>query len=413
MNIQKTIITALLTLSLTSCSSVPTALVSVVPPEKRVDENTLDRSIEEGFVSEAFDEAYSDFTGRTSEKVLMKDGNVCYSPLSLWYALALASEGASGETKTEIDSLLTGGRGIAETDPANLRLRLAALLGNRPQTTLEIANSVWSASGLKEGYAQTAAERYFSECYDVKSFDSSTAKSMSDWVSDKTKGTLKPEFNFGEGDLPEMIAILNAVYFKDEWTDKFEKSANTDDVFHSPDGDITATYMHRGTQGGWTTGDGWVKASLGLKGSSMSFVLPTGEKTIRELLGANGLDALLNGGEGHSGDINWSLPKFSYDTDLDFTKTLKSLGCEKMFADDAEFGNMSDISPLYVSSVRGGTHIAVDEKGVTASAYTSIIYCGAMPPSETLDMRLDRPFLWTITVDGTIVFVGIVSNPTA
>ena len=177
MNIHKTIITALLTLSLTSCSSVPTALVSVVPPEKRVDENTLDRSIEEGFVSEAFDEAYSDFTGRTSEKVLMKDGNVCYSPLSLWYALALASEGASGETKTEIDSLLTGGRGIAETDPANLRLRLAALLGNRPQTTLEIANSVWSASGLKEGYAQTAAERYFSECYDVKSFDSSTANS--------------------------------------------------------------------------------------------------------------------------------------------------------------------------------------------------------------------------------------------
>ena len=268
-------------------------------------------------------------------------------------------------------------------------------------------------SGLKEGYAKSAAEKYFSECYKVPSFDSSTAKKMSDWVSDKTKGTLKPDFDFGKGDLPEMIAILNTVYFGDEWTDKFEKSNNTDDVFHSPDGDITATYMHRGTQGGWTTGDGWVKASLGLKGSSMSFVLPTGEKTIRELLEENGLDALLNGGEGHSGDITWSLPKFSYDTDLDFNDTLRSLGCEKMFSNDAEFQDMMDAAPLYISSVKGGTHIAVDEKGVTASAYTAIMYCGAMPPSEKLDMRLDRPFLWTITVDGTVLFVGIVSNPAA
>lgn len=413
MNIPKTIITALLTLSLTSCSSVPTALVSVVPPEKLVDEKTLELSREEGFISDAFDEAYDDFTGRTSEKVLMKDGNVCYSPLSLWYALALASEGASGETKTEIDSLLTGGREIAETDPANLRLRLAALLGNYDQTTLRIANSVWSASGLKEGYAKSAAEKYFSECYNVPAFNSDTAKSMSDWVSDKTKGTLKPDFDFGKGDLPEMIAILNTVYFGDEWTDKFEKSNNTDDVFHSPDGDITATYMHRGNQGGWTTGDGWVKASLGLKGSSMSFVLPTGEKTIRELLEENGLDTLLNGGEGHSGDINWSLPKFSYDTDLDFNDTLRSLGCEKMFSNDAEFQDMMDVAPLYISSVKGGTHIAVDEKGVTASAYTAIIYCGAMAPSEKLDMKLDRPFLWTITVGGTVLFVGIVSNPAA
>lgn len=70
-------------------------------------------------------------------------------------------------------------------------------------------------------------------------------------------------------------------------------------------------------------------------------------------------------------------------------------------------------APLYISSVKGGTHIAVDEKGVTASAYTAILYCGAMLTTEKLDMRLDRPFLWTITVDGTVLFVGIVSNPAA
>ena len=145
----------------------------------------------------------------------------------------------------------------------------------------------------------------------------------------------------------------------------------------------------------------------------MSFVLPTGEKTIRELLEENGLDALLNGGEGHSGDITWSLPKFSYDTDLDFGETLRSLGCGKMFTEDAEFQDMMDAAPLYVSSVKGGTHIAVDEKGVTASAYTAILYCGAMLTTEKLDMRLDRPFLWTITVGGTVLFVGIVSNPAA
>lgn len=82
-----------------------------------------------------------------------------------------------------------------------------------------------------------------------------------------------------------------------------------------------------------------------------------------------------------------------------------------MFTEDAEFQDMMDVAPLYVSSVKGGTHIAVDEKGVTASAYTAIMYCGAMLTTEKLDMKLDRPFLWTITVDGTVLFVGIVSNP--
>lgn len=80
----------------------------------------------------------------------------------------------------------------------------------------------------------------------------------------------------------------------------------------------------------------------------MSFVLPTGEKTIRELLEENGLNTLLNGGEGHSGDITWSLPKFSYDTDLDFNDTLRSLGCEKMFSNDAEFQDMMT-SPRSIS----------------------------------------------------------------
>ena len=36
-----------------------------------------------------------------------------------------------------------------------------------------------------------------------------------------------------------------------------------------------------------------------------------------------------------------------------------------------------------------------------------------MLTTEKLDMRLDRPFLWTITVGGTVLFVGIVSNPAA
>ena len=56
---------------------------------------------------------------------------------------------------------------------------------------------------------------------------------------------------------------------------------------------------------------------------------------------------------------------------------------------------------------------AVNEKGVTAAAFTWIPAAGAAPPPETeINFVLDRPFLFVVeSRDGLPVFAGIVNTP--
>ena len=39
------------------------------------------------------------------------------------------------------------------------------------------------------------------------------------------------------------------------------------------------------------------------------------------------------------------------------------------------------------------------------------MYYGAAMPVDTADMRMDRPFLYTLEYGGVIIFAGIVDDP--
>ena len=70
--------------------------------------------------------------------------------------------------------------------------------------------------------------------------------------------------------------------------------------------------------------------------------------------------------------------------------------------------------PVYLSGIRQQAHIALDEKGVEAAAFTQIQYSGAaMAKEEVVELILDRPFLYGIRYQGNLVFMGICRNPAA
>lgn len=66
----------------------------------------------------------------------------------------------------------------------------------------------------------------------------------------------------------------------------------------------------------------------------------------------------------------------------------------------------------FVSEVQQNTHIAIDENGVEAAAFTEVRYVGSAPPQGRVDMIFDRPFIYGITAEnGTLLFVGVCENP--
>ena len=68
----------------------------------------------------------------------------------------------------------------------------------------------------------------------------------------------------------------------------------------------------------------------------------------------------------------------------------------------------------FISGINQETHIAIDENGVEASAFTQIDYAGAAMPEGRAEMILNRPFIYAVTTsNGMILFVGICNNPVA
>ena len=69
---------------------------------------------------------------------------------------------------------------------------------------------------------------------------------------------------------------------------------------------------------------------------------------------------------------------------------------------------------MWVDQVKQIARVTVDEQGVEAAAVTLMAEAGEGPPPEDPTicvMDLDRPFLFLIKAEGTVLFVGAVENP--
>ena len=406
-----------------SCAGTAKPLAALELPKKAVDFDSIRAMRKEYPVTDEFLGALDDFAGRTAE-LLMREGNINYSPLSLYLALSLAELGGA-DCDALIDLLgadsfagitTSVGYGTEEstlTLPSDRTEALAdqcsklwvRLCRSGEFTELEIADSVWSSVGIRQDFAEKAASCYYAEC-----FDSLSPDEMSAWIKKHTKGTLAPELEL----LPDQVlSIINTVYFKGEWTDRFDSSRTESGIFHAPDGDVSADFMQRNANGGFRRGENFTTASLGLKDNgSMTIVLPDEGTDIRELLEKEGLIRLIEGGESKSGDIIWYFPKFSFDCEFSVKELLTGLGVGELFDENSGTAkNITDFEPVTLGDIRQGTHIAVDERGVTASAFTELMYYGAAMPVDTADMRMDRQFLYTLEYGGVIIFAGIVDDP--
>ena len=83
--------------------------------------------------------------------------------------------------------------------------------------------------------------------------------------------------------------------------------------------------------------------------------------------------------------------------------------------DKADFSPLFQYSevPAFLSDVQQGSRVAIDEQGVTATAFTAMrMYGAAKPPEEKIDFVLNRPFVFVICgISGDPLFIGVVNQP--
>lgn len=398
------------------------------------DYEAWNRLLDENRISDSFEGALSQFAFQSGSRVLAaEEGNVSYSPLSLYYAMAIAGCGADGETESQIlESLGVDDQSQLAKEGKKL-YQWMTYYGQKKKLEYErygegdykgevrLGNSLWISDQmkLKEDYQKRMASQFFASSYQVDFTGKEAGEKMSDWISRQTNGVLTPSL---QPDSDTIMAIVNTLYFYGGWRTPFAAGKTADDSFTKGDGSkVTVPFMNRvDMMGSFRRGDGYTVSALDTNNDcSMVLVLPDQGRSVEEFLNTpEKLKEVLTADQEQwqSGEVTWKVPKFSFGSSMKLVELLKSMGVKNMFLpEQAEFGRISD-TPLYVSDIIQETHIGIDEEGVEGAAYTMMAMAAGsamIKEKPKADMILDRPFLYGIRDErtGTWLFLGVCRNP--
>lgn len=353
------------------------------------------------------------------------DSNLFVSPLSMAMALGMTYNGAAGATAEGMARALElEGLTLDEVN-RSYRDLIALLRGLDPGVTFEIANSIWYdeayATLFRTSFIETN-QTYFDASVRALAFgDPAAARTINGWVSEKTRGKIP---TIVRDPTPDSIImyLINAIYFKGDWTQQFDKSLTRGAPFRLRDGSTATVQMmaHAEKANARVAYDGGV-AVLDLpyagRAFSMTIAVPREPGDIDGLVAGltqERWDAWVAGLD--SAALEVRLPKFRQAYKPDSLETvLKALGMTPAFCD--EFGvDLSGIggSPgeLCISTVAHKAFVDVNEEGTEAAAATAVgvgLTCACEPPPFVVD----RPFVFAIreNLSGTILFIGRIVHP--
>lgn len=358
------------------------------------------------------------FSYKTAAEVFKEvETNGCYSPLSLYYALALAATGAEGTTKDELLGLL--GFDNISTLSVECGNLYRLLYTHNEFSRMKIANSLWLDNEMdgqkytfKEPFLENATDNFYASLFTVDFSDKSTGSLMGQWVSGNTNGRLVPQI---VPNPQQIMSVLNTVYFYDQWINRFNKENTKEDLFYPEESQsISCDFMNMtNASQSFNRGEGYTRSTMGLKNNgAMVFILPDEGICVSELLSSpEKIEDVFTGGERKNGEVIWSIPKFGYSSSFELVELLKELNVHSAFRQDADFSGITD-GLAFISEVKQETYISIDENGVEASAFTNIAYAGSAMPVDKAEMILNRPFVYGITApNGILLFIGVCGNP--
>ena len=340
------------------------------------------------------------------------DKSQILSPLSITYALGMLNNGATGKTQQEINTAL--GFGDAGADAINAfckkLLEEAPTLDN--ETQVLIGNTIYTNKGytLKPKFVNTAKDFYDATPESRDFHDGKTLGVINQWASDHTNGMITKVLDEDTFDPNAVSYLLNAIYFKGTWTDKFIKSQTKEELFNKKDKVMMMQQEHSFL---YADNDLYqsVRLPYGNGAYFMTVLLPHKDKSVNEVLNSlNSGSWRSNNRQMHECIVDLKLPRFETSTDMELNEIMQKLGISKAFTNAAEFNNFCDKS-TYIGLMKQVAKIKLDEEGTEAAAVTVIgskLASASTRKPERVEFHADRTFLYVITEGstGAIFFIG-------
>ncbi|MBD2130172.1 serpin family protein [Microcoleus sp. ZQ-A2] len=375
-------------------------------PNRPVDSKLVDANTKFGF--------------KLFQEVLKEDSNknVFVSPTSIAIALSMTYNGASGETQQGMAKALElQGISLQDINQANETLK-SSLEKADPDVQLSIANSLWAKQGtpFKPEFIQRNQQFYKAKVTELNFASPDAAKTINGWVQENTRGKIDQIVNQIQPE--DVLFLINAVYFKGNWTKQFDKSQTAERPFYLSNG--SQKQHPRMSQSGkyrYYENDSFQAVSLpyGKGRLSLYVFLPKKDTNLvafQQQLSLENWQLWMNQFQMRSGSLQ--LPRFKFDYNIQLNSALKALGMESAFNTGANFSNMTSAS-VAIDQVRHKTFVEVNEEGTEAAAATSVgvMLTSAQMPTEPFQMVVDRPFFCAIRDNqtGTLLFMGSIKEP--
>ena len=349
--------------------------------------------------------------------------NIFISPYSISQALAMTYAGAKGVTKNQMTQTLHFNQNDDDLHSSfnALDLHLNYTEGNY---TFSVVNALWAQKGYKflDNYLDLLKVNYGADVNLLNFAEGEKSRQIiNSWVGDKTHQKIKDLIPKGALNAETKFVLTNAIYFKGDWLNEFEKE-------NTKKGDFTlldesrkeVDFMHQTDYFPYADDENYQAIELPYKGNrtSMVVVLPKDGK-FQDVASdiKNVYQKVIS--DKNQTRINLKMPKFKFTTDVYRLKEyFKKLGMVEPFSDEADFSGMTGEPKLKIKEILHKAFIKVDEKGSEAAAATAVIMnaasaTGPTEPIKTINMFINRAFLFFIRdiKSGQVLFMGIVKDP--
>lgn len=354
-------------------------------------------------------------------------GNIFFSPFSISSALAMVILGAKGSTAAQLSKTFH----FDSVEDIHSRFQsLNAEVSKRGAShTLKLANRLYGEKtyNFLPEYLASTQKMYGADLAPVDFLHASedARKEINQWVKGQTEGKIPELLAVGVVDSMTKLVLVNAIYFKGMWEEKFMTEDTTDAPFRLSKKDtktVKMMYQKKKFPFGYISDLKCKVLEMPYQGGELSMVIllpkdiedeSTGLKKIEKQITLEKLLEWTKRENLEFIDVHVKLPRFKIEESYTLNSNLGRLGVQDLFSSSkADLSGMSGSRDLFISKIVHKSFVEVNEEGTEAAAATGGIatFCMLLPEEE---FTVDHPFIFFIRHNPTsnVLFLGRVCSP--
>lgn len=354
-------------------------------------------------------------------------GNIFFSPFSISSALAMVFLGTKGSTAAQLSK--TFHFDSVEDVHSGFQSLNAEVSKRGAAHTLKLANRLYGEKtyNFLPEFLTSTQKMYGADLapVDFQHASEDARKEINQWVKGQTEGKIPELLAMGVVDSMTKLVLVNAIYFKGLWEEKFMKQDTTDAPFRlnkKNTKSVKMMYQKKKFFFGYISDLKCKVLEMPYQGGelSMLILLPediedesTGLKKIEEQITLEKLREWTKRENLENIDVHVKLPRFKIEESYILNSNLGRLGLQDLFnSSKADLSGMSGSRDLFISKIVHKAFVEVNEEGTEAAATTAGIatFCMLLPEEE---FTADHPFVFFIRHNPTanVLFLGRVCSP--